>query len=163
MKNDTAGVASRTSLLETTTVTSSSPVSSSSFRASRRPLRGMMTPRGSFTSGTRRSTSASRCPSVATMRSVPASGVDRNTPERLKRVSSEDTANSVLSTISRSVPAARRTDVPSAVAVPRGNWGKSLGSRLTMRNFDRPASRSTQPTWADLRVTSSADTSRAIS
>src|SRR6266849_4370403 len=83
---------------------SQGPVLSSprSLRSSKRPLRGTITPFFMLKSpGAGRSTSESRCPSVATMRTLPCP-VSKKTPLRLCRVSSAEMANWVFSIISRS-------------------------------------------------------------
>src|ERR1051325_11953842 len=66
----------------------------------------------------------------------------------------------VRSIISRRLPAAIRSVPPWGASVPSGSCGKSFTSRLTILNFERPDSTSTQPAWLDLRTTSSPGTSR---
>ena len=131
MKNDTVGVCTRTSFSATTSVSSASPVSSSSLRTSAESLARHDDAARQLRVGDAHARSAPgdgrRWRPCAAARHRPS---PRRHPERLKRVSSVDTANIVLSIISRSVPDATRSCVPPPTPVPSGSSGKSFGSKL---------------------------------
>ena len=120
--------------------------SSRSLRASTSPFRGMMTQRSSFASGDLtldhgEAVAVGGDHAKGTLSRPPT----RYTPDRLKRVSSDETANSVLSIISRKRAGATRDSWRFRRRRLQRKLGKSFGSRLTILNFERPASTSTHP------------------